>query len=379
MKKSNIVYLLLPFVCLWAYAINELNYQKHKEIESFIVRHPEKLPDPTFAKIGSFWFKNMLADIYWLQTIQYIWWNVIEWEYKEYLYSMMHLITELSPHFESPYVIWQLLLPSSNARYEGVDVQKNQLHINEGEKLWLKWIRNFCDMQIVEAIKKEEDLWKILNNAEYRNPCISYKVPYYLAYIYYFYMKDGAESSLYYKVVSAQDDAPEWAKTLAAIMQWKGGEREKSLLMFLSLAENVANNDQVCMSLSQELRNIYTNLQKWLILLDGNLISLIQTESQKVFPEITDENENELLDNTKCLNFLWKAIRELNLIYIEAADRRYIQDNPSEVSAWNPELLLEKGYINFIPTDYQQYADEWNGIIYEYNPEIKRFDYIMSY
>jgi hypothetical protein len=54
-------------------------------------------------------------------------------------------------------------------------------------------------------------------------------------------------------------------------------------------------------------------------------------------------------------------------------------DNPSEVSAMTPERLYEAWYINFIPTDYQQYADEWYGIIYKYNSDIQRFDYEMYY
>ena len=292
---------------------------------------------------------------------------------------MMHLITELSPHFESPYVIWQLLLPSSNARYEDVDSEKIQRNIAEAESLWLKWVEVFCDMEKVSEIHQETDLWKILSEEKYSNPCQGYKIPYYLAYIYYFYLSDGTKAADYYTVVSAQDDAPEGAKTLAAIMQGKGGEREKSLSMFLSLAKNVANDDKACGLLSQDLENVYRDLQTWRIQLDGQLIASIQTISSQIFPEITQENENELLDNTKCLNFLGKATREINLMYLEAADAKYISDNPSEVSAGSPEVLLEQKYISFIPTDYQQYTDTGEGIIYSYNPEIGRFDYQMGY
>jgi hypothetical protein len=36
------------------------------------VNHPEGLPIPAVAKYTSFGFANLRADLYWLQTIQYI-------------------------------------------------------------------------------------------------------------------------------------------------------------------------------------------------------------------------------------------------------------------------------------------------------------------
>jgi hypothetical protein len=53
-----------------------------------------------------------------LKTIQYIGSNAVSAEYKKYLYSMINLITDLSPDFEKPYVIGESLLPEYNYRYE---------------------------------------------------------------------------------------------------------------------------------------------------------------------------------------------------------------------------------------------------------------------
>ena len=39
--------------------------------------------------------------------------------------------------------------------------------------------------------------------------------------------------------------------------------------------------------------------------------------------------------------------------------------------------LLDKWYINFLPTDFQQYDDHW--IRYEFNEEVWVFDYNMNY
>ncbi len=379
MKKNWIVYILLIPVCFAFYYVNSLNYYKHNYIQSHNISHPENLPDSNTAKIVSFGFTNIMADIYWLETIQYIGGNVISGEYKKYLYAIIDLITDLNPYFESPYIVGQLLLPSSEKKYDEFhwdDVLKN---IHDGEKLWLKWVRNFCDTEKVRAIKETDDLQAILSDPKYKNPCKSYKIPYYLAYIYYFYLRDGDEASQYYKVVSAQDDAPTGARTLAAIMQGKGWDREKSLYMFLSLAKSVSGAGESCALLTEEIQRVYNNISARNIPLTGELLAQIQYNRDSILPELSEENEDEVLDDTKCTNFLAKATREINLMYLEQADAKYIQDHPGEVSAKTPETLLKKWYITFIPTDYQQYKDKDYWIVYEYNDEIKRFDYTMSY
>jgi len=76
----------------------------------------------------------MMADMYWLETIQYIGGNVIGGEYKKYLYAMMDLITDLDPHFERPYIIGQLLLPSNEKAYEEFDGEA-LIGIEQGKEL----------------------------------------------------------------------------------------------------------------------------------------------------------------------------------------------------------------------------------------------------
>lgn len=382
MNKKIIFWLvsLVISIVIWTgfYHVNTLNYIKHKNIQVNIINHPENLPDSDIAKLGSFGFTSIVADFYWLQTIQYIWENVIWGEYKKYLWTMMNLITDLNPYFERPYTIGQLLLPSDSGSYDDTNNPENLKYYKQWEALWLKWVSNFCDPKKIQAIKNEDNLWEIINNPKYSNPCQSYKIPYYLAYIYYFYLKDNSSAAEYYKIVSAQDDAPQWAKTLAAIMQWKGGQREKSLYMFLSLAQNSNSQDDACVFLSGELQNVYTGLKLNNIPLQWALISEIETLSKQLLPQLSQENEDKLLDDTECTNFLAKAIREINLMYIEQADTQYVLDYPEEVSAHTPQKLLELWYINFIPTDYQQYEWEQYGIIYKYSSEIGRFDYEMG-
>lgn len=286
---------------------------------------------------------------------------------------MLDLITEMNPYFESPYTIGMLLLPSDDYRGQLTLTDEEKGYTSQGEKLGLKGIQNFCNIEKISAIKNEDDLEKVMNDPLYHNPCQSYKIPYYLAYIYYFYLNDGLESAKYYKVVSAQDDAPTGARVLAAIMQGKGGEREKSLYMFLSLAKSVAEPDEDCSVFSQELENTYTLLSQNNLPLTGELIQNIEILRNKLLPALTQENEDMVLDDTECTNYLAKATREINLMYLDTANEAFKEStgNPAQ----DPEELFDAGYISFIPTDYQQYEDY--GIIYSWSDDFGRFDYQM--
>lgn len=375
-KKIAFIILLILIVA-WFYKINELNYKKITDIKRNIVNHPENLPKKETAMQTAFWFKNLRADLYRLETIQYIWWNVIGSEYKKYLFIILDLITELNPYFEHPYIIWQLLLPDYNQRYEELSKKEQEKYIDQGVEIWLKWIKNFCpDNEKIKLINSESDLNIILTEEKYKNPCKTYTIPYYLAYVYYFYKKDAKTASDYYKIATANDDAPAWARIMAAIMQWKWWNREKSYFMFLNLAKLVDSKDEVCLEFSTKLEEVWV----WLffnkqIKLDWKIIKDIEDLRNKIFWKFDEKEEEKFISDMNCWNYVNKAVRELNLAYIEEANERYKKDNAWE-SAANQKELFEKWYIDFSPTDFQQYEKYW--IIYKYNDEIWNFDYSME-
>lgn len=371
--KFLIMVFLLLFVLYSFFEVNKINYTKHKEIKNNIVNHPENIPKKETARLNSFWFNNLRADIYWLEAIQYIWGNVINAEYKKYLYTMLDFITELNPYFEHPYIIWELLLPSYNERYETLSKGEKDKHINQAIKIWVKWVKNFCDFEKVHAIENEYNLEKLWSEEKYKDPCKSYRIPYYLAYIYYYYKHDWITAAKYYKVASANKDSVEWAKVMSAIMQWKWWDREKSIYMFLNLAKNIEKTDNVCIQFSNELEKVYNLITSWSIELDENLIQNIELTRKEIFEEISEENEEDFLWDTKCKNYANKAIRELNLFYIEEANKEFEKDH--KTPAINAKELFNKWYIKFLPTDFQQYEDYW--IIYEYNKDLWVFDYEM--
>lgn len=374
MKKISIIILIMLSLIAF-YKINFENYKKHIEIKQNIINHPEYLPTKETAKKTAFWFKNLRADLYWLKTVQYIGSNAISSDYKKYLFTIIDLITELNPYFEHPYIIWSLLLPDYNHRYEQLTTEEQETYTNQWEELLLKWIGNFCEPEKIELIKNEYDLKKIWTNKEYMNPCKTYDIPYYLAYLYYFYKNDPIKASNYYKIASANSDSPDWTKIMAAIMQWKWWNREKSFFMLLNIANFIEPDNQICSEFAGQLEKIWV----WVFIqknidLDNNLIKSIEDLRVDVFWDFIQDDEEKIQSNTSCSTYINKSIREINLSYIETANEKYKNDN-NWVSSKNAKELFDQWYIKFIPTDFQQYEDHW--IIYEYNEDTKNYDYTM--
>jgi hypothetical protein len=343
------------------------------------VNHPEGLPTPSVAKYTSFGFANLRADLYWLQTIQYIWWNALSSEYKKYLYTITDLITELNPYFEHPYIIAQLLLPSVNQRYEEVTDNSQNKNTEDTINIWLKGVKNFCNLDIVNKIKSEKSLLKIWSEEEYKNPCKSYKIPFYLAFVYYHYGNDPLSASQYYKIASANEDSVEWAKSMAAIMAWKWWDREKSIFMFLNIAESLDQDKWVCSEFTKELNEVSKLVfQEKSLPLSWNLVKTIEDSRIATFWLFDWDDNWKHISDSSCMTYLNKANREINIAYLDQANEIYKKDNIWE-SATNWQELLDKKYINFLPTDYQQYDEKSYGIRYEYNEVLGRFDYNMNY
>jgi len=374
LKKGFLFIFLLSFLG-WAFFVWEQNYAKHLQIRSEFVKHPENLPKPEVASRTTFGFSNVVADKYWLQTIQYIWWNAIDAAYKKYLFVILDIITTLNPYFDHPYIIGMLLLPWQNEIYENFDNESIEKYTNQWVTIWEKWIKNFCDMDKIALIDKEFDLEKLWNEEKYRNPCKDDMIPFSLAFVYYFYKNDPLEAAKYYKVASAVDGSLEGAKIMSAIMQWKWWEREKSIFMFLTLWKTIDPNDEACAVLSGELENIMLRLSKGELNLSGKLVSDIWKVREEVFWKFSEETKEIATSDTSCQNYVNKATRELNLLYLDLANTVYMEEN-GWVSAKNGKELLEKWKIDFNPIDFQQYDDY--GVQYEYNDKTGNFDYFTG-
>ncbi len=382
MKKLKVFITLIILAIIFSgfYYINWLNYWKHIEIKRSFVEHPENLPKKEFASKTSFWFKNLRADLFRLEAIQYIWSNPIGSEYKKYLFAVLDLITELNPYFEQPYNIGQLLLPSYNERYEDLSEEEQKRNIEEWVKLWLKWIKYFCDAEKVEAIKsfeieKMQDLKTLLESEDFKNPCKTHSIPYYLAYIYFYYKNDPNTAADYYKIAAAVEWAPSWLKVMAGVMSGKWWDREKSFNMFLSLAWYIEPENEICQEFSKQLLIVWNEIFRKSHQITPELLKNIAKVRNEAFWEFGEENEDDILSDTTCSNYLNKSVRELNLEYLDRANKQY------EAKLWKPSIkpeeLLEEWFIDYIPIDFQQYKD--HGIKYKYNKDTKVYDFDLKY
>jgi hypothetical protein len=103
--------------------------------------------------------------------------------------------------------------------------------------------------------------------------------------------------------------------------------------MFLSLARSLGTSDDSCTFMTEKINDAYQYIAEQKLELSSEIIFAIEEDSKIILPLLTEKNENDILDDTQCSNYLVKAIRELNLLYIEQADAQYVLDNPTEVSA----------------------------------------------
>ncbi|HBB26981.1 TPA: hypothetical protein DCZ36_00605 [Candidatus Gracilibacteria bacterium] len=357
-----------------------INYQQHVDINRTFVDHPEFIPTSEMVGLSAGGFENIIADSYWLSAIQYIGSNALGSEYKAYLYAMLDLITDLNPHFTFPYQIGELLLPTYNERYENLSEAEIRKNTDQGIRIGLKGIKNNCDATKVEKAKSEYDLKKLWTDENYQNACSDPMIPYYLAYIYYWNLRDGAKSSEYYRIASTNSDAPTGARTMAAIMQGKSGDREKAIIMLLSLAESIeGNKNTLCQQLSKELGTSLLEAFSAKATLTGNGLRIIESARQEMVKKLEepgiDGESIQDMDNF-CSTYLNKAVREMNLSYLEQADAKYFQSRKEHAST--PSVLLQNQYIDYIPVDFQQDTGNKQGIEYFYDRDNRSWDYRMG-
>lgn len=357
------------------YFANNIAYKYVTAINYEKVEHPEFLFASDQTRLFSFGARETIADLYWISLIQYIGGNVIQADYKKYMARIVDLVTDLSPKFSYPVEVSLILLPDSNKLYETysdmeIDEQRKSA-IQLGEKM----MSQSCDAEKLKKIEQTSNLWDLLEKKELRNPCHNGMIPYYMGYVYYFNENNPAKSAEYYKIATTQDDAPEFARNMYAIMSGKWGERKKSIALFLSLAGNDKKEDSLCTDGIKQMRDI---LGWWDFESAVTNPSFIQAVN-KLYGQITketlknDTNTKDNIMNNTCLSSIGKATREVNLAYIEHYDDIYFQQHQEH--ARDAQDLLKKKWIPYLPKDFQQDGDDNLEVIYFYNQETKAWDY----
>lgn len=366
MKKNGLIILIIPFLIGFYFAA-DWNYQQRKIEQQYIISKPSALPTVESAKLTSFGFSSVKADYYRLQLIQYIGGNIFNYSYKDYLYRMSDLITGLNPYFEDPYVVAELLLPSYNQHYEKLSDSKRKTHIDEAIKIGEKAVTTFCDTKKLALIKNEQNLEQLFSEKKYKNPCSNFEAIYNLAYIYFQYKNDPKTAAYYYKVTSVIEDSPEGAKNMIAIMNGKWGEREKSYFMQVNMAR-YTNADEVCTQVANDLETVWKEIFSRKEV-PSMLLKNIEDIRKQAFPY-----SKEKLAEIECSTYINKAVRELNLYYLDLANNKYIAD--TENNAVSAKVLFDEKYIDYFPTDFQKSDD--SQIIYFYDEKYWFFNYKMG-
>lgn len=354
------------------------NYAAHNRLRRAFVDHPEFIPTKEAVKIGSVGMETVVADLYWLSAIQYIGSNAIAADYKKYLGVMLNLVTDISPYFTYPYEIGMLLIPDINQRYERITSEEEKFHIEESIALGKKGIKNNCDMAKIDKIGKIYDLNKLFSDTELMEPCTDAMLPYYLGYVSYWNDNDPVGASLWFRVAGMHKSAPKGGRLMSAIMQGKTGDREKAIIMFLSLAESMdPDPESVCSKVTAQLREILTKAFANGAELDPKLLRQVEEIRKKAKEDLGDKQEE--IDRTDvsafCSSYFDKSVREMNLKYLQDADKRLFADTKEH--AVNAKELFDKKYITYIPRDYQKQSGNVE-VIYFYNHKIKNWDFEMG-
>ncbi len=353
------------------------NYTAHNRLRRTFVDHPEFIPTKETVKIGSVGMDTVVADFYWLSAIQYIGSNALAADYKKYLGVMLNLITDVSPHFVYPYQIGMLLIPDVNQRYERITNEEEKFHIDESIELGKKGIKNNCDAEKIEKIGKIYDLNRLFADESLMEPCTDAMLPYYLGYVSYWNNNDPVGASLWFRVAGMHKAAPKGGRLMSAIMQGKTGDREKAIIMFLSLAESMDPNPKsVCSQVTAQLRELLTKAFANGAEIDPKLLQQVEEIRKKAKEDLGDKQEE--IDRTDvsayCSSYFDKSVREMNLKFVQDADKRLFADSGEH--AVNAKELFDKKYITYLPRDYQkQSAGE---VIYFYNHKIKNWDFEMG-
>lgn len=87
-------------------------YALYAELFYYRRLHPETLPDTRTAKLWASGHDTTYGSALWINLIQYIGDNTHNNIFLDFLYPVVEKITELHPHFPTPYIIATLLAPS---------------------------------------------------------------------------------------------------------------------------------------------------------------------------------------------------------------------------------------------------------------------------
>jgi tetratricopeptide (TPR) repeat protein len=204
MKSWLWAFLLIIGIGLSAAAQNWLDLQRRPEEMQESIDETLYLTSSEVLKRASIGFDGLLADLYWIRTLQYFGWNlerqkaakgVVDLRQMRQLGPLLEITTELNPHHIAAYRFGAFFL-------QYIDPEKAVSFAERG-------------------IRNNPDEWRLYQ---------------YLGFIYW-RLGRYREASEAYLAGSRIAGAPLWMEAMAATMLARGGDRETAREIFARLCE----------------------------------------------------------------------------------------------------------------------------------------------
>ncbi|MEW6379239.1 MAG: hypothetical protein AB1611_06495 [bacterium] len=199
-----------------------LVYQVQKKIETISPsNNPESLlylPSGKYLKPLMLGFDQMAADILWLKVIIYFGDHYLTDKNYQWLYHILDLTTTLDPYFRLPY------------EFGGIILTLEKGDIDQSNSLLRKGIQN------------HPDYWRL---------------PFYLGFNYFFYLKDPKTAARYISRAASLPDHPPYLPKLAASLYAYAGSKETAINFLDQIYQNTEDP-----WLKENIAQKITDLQK---------------------------------------------------------------------------------------------------------------------
>ena len=197
LKNIVVVILLVAIMVNIAYRLDHTEHQKNDEDELMY------FPSGYGIKVLSFGHQALLADMVWLQFIQYYGKHRLTDRVFTYMYHMLDILTTLNPNFLRAYLLGSLLLTH--------------------------------DAQHPEQAKK------LLKKGMHHNPH-TWVLPFYYGFIHFVFVRDYATAQSYFVLAAHKPGAPDLPKRWAAFVTYKKlRDLETALALWLDLYNTTQN------------------------------------------------------------------------------------------------------------------------------------------
>lgn len=186
--------ILASLFCVVAFG----SHQMHMRLQQVLpledpVNTQVRLMPPDFLRFITLGHSNLMADMLWLQLIQYYGATAQEKSSREYLYPYIDTITSLSPGFEDAYIFGSYVLSDTPQQVE----QSLQL--------------------LEKGMKQLPDSWLI---------------PFQAGFVSYLHQKDYAKAADYFAQAAQRPEAPRLAQQMAAQLNRRTNDYERCQVGF---------------------------------------------------------------------------------------------------------------------------------------------------